>query len=293
MLADRTRRRASSAATSTRQRAAVQQLSRTRTRSRRQAVGTGTLTFTDANNGSFTYTVNGTTQTKPLARYDLGTGPQPICTYSAVTPNFASATNYQDLWWVANGAESGWGINFAHQGNTIFATWYTYDGNGTPIWLSVLATVRADRQRLHGHALPHVGAHVQCVRQPASGRRRRWESRALAFADGNHATFGYTTNGAGRTAGVEPEQAGHALSVRGHGRNALSLTSKEAAMDAIDDAGYRRDAAPARNRRRERRAPASGRTPGARAARPSHRSIRPSGTTLARCGSPTRPISRR
>ena len=25
-------------------------------------------------------------------------------------------------------AESGWGINFAHQGDVVFATWFTYDG---------------------------------------------------------------------------------------------------------------------------------------------------------------------
>lgn len=32
------------------------------------------------------------------------------------------------------GAESGWGVNFTHQGDTIFATWFTYD-DGTPLWL--------------------------------------------------------------------------------------------------------------------------------------------------------------
>ncbi len=76
-------------------------------------VGNGTLTFSDANNGTFHYELNAGTggspvlvsQTKAIARYDLGTGAQPTCTYSATTPNFAAATNYQDLWWVANGAE--------------------------------------------------------------------------------------------------------------------------------------------------------------------------------------------
>jgi hypothetical protein len=31
-------------------------------------VGAATLSFADGNNGSFMYTVNGTTQTKPIAR---------------------------------------------------------------------------------------------------------------------------------------------------------------------------------------------------------------------------------
>ncbi len=43
------------------------------------------------------------------------------------------ATNYQGLWW--NPQESGWGINFAHQGDIIFATWFTYDTQGKPWWL--------------------------------------------------------------------------------------------------------------------------------------------------------------
>jgi hypothetical protein len=42
-------------------------------------------------------------------------------------------TNYTDLWWNAN--ESGWGINVNHQGNTLFATLFTYDTVGAPMWL--------------------------------------------------------------------------------------------------------------------------------------------------------------
>ena len=44
-----------------------------------------------------------------------------------IPADFAAATNYQDLWWVANGAESGWGVNLAHQGDNLFASWFTYD----------------------------------------------------------------------------------------------------------------------------------------------------------------------
>jgi serine protease len=159
-----------------------------------RAVGNGTLAFSDVNSGSFTYTVNSITQTKPLARYDLGTGPAPVCTYSAVTPDFSGATNYQDLWWVANGAESGWGINFAHQGNAIFATWYTYDAANAPVWLTVLATNSGGTYAgtLYRSAGPTFSAYDSS----------RWTTTpvgtaSLVFADGNHATFSYATNGQG------------------------------------------------------------------------------------------------
>ena len=41
--------------------------------------------------------------------------------------------NYTALWW--NAAESGWGINVNHQGNIVFATLFTYNTNGSPVWL--------------------------------------------------------------------------------------------------------------------------------------------------------------
>lgn len=44
--------------------------------------------------------------------------------------------SYQGLWWNAPaGSQSGWGINLAHQGGILFATWFTYDADGTGMWL--------------------------------------------------------------------------------------------------------------------------------------------------------------
>ena len=43
-------------------------------------------------------------------------------------------TNLTALWW-AGEAESGWGLNVNHQGNIIFATLFTYDDDGAPMWL--------------------------------------------------------------------------------------------------------------------------------------------------------------
>src|SRR6185437_3085250 len=49
--------------------------------------------------------------------------------------------NYQGLWWASPaGSESGWGLNVAHQGNVLFATWFTYDASGKALWLSMTAT---------------------------------------------------------------------------------------------------------------------------------------------------------
>ena len=155
------------------------------------AVGTGTLTFADADNGTFAYNVNGVAQTKAIARFDLVTGPQPVCVYSTTTPNYAIAANYQDLWWVPNGAESGWGINFAHQGDTIFATWYTYGIDDNPLWLSVLARRQGTSNVYSGAIYQTSGPRFDSydatkLKENSVGERE--DSRA----DGNHATFTYS-----------------------------------------------------------------------------------------------------
>lgn len=48
----------------------------------------------------------------------------------------APLNNYTDLWWNPN--ESGWGLNVTqHSSSVIFATWFTYDEDGTPAWYVV------------------------------------------------------------------------------------------------------------------------------------------------------------
>ncbi len=165
-------------------------------------VGSGTLTFSDANNGTFAYTVNGISQTKNITRQVFG--PLPTCTSGAV--NLAAATNYQDLWWAAPArSESGWGINFTHQGDTIFATWFTYDLDGTPMWLAVTApksapgTYTGALYRTTGPAFNAVPFNPASVVPTAVG------TATLSFTDGNTGTFAYTVNGVSQTKAVTRE----------------------------------------------------------------------------------------
>src|SRR5207253_2246337 len=82
-------------------------------------------------------------QIKSLTRQVFG--PLPTCVYRT-QPDFAAAANYQDLWWASPaGSESGWGVNLTHQGDTIFATWFTYDHDRTPMWLVATAPKIAPR----------------------------------------------------------------------------------------------------------------------------------------------------
>lgn len=60
--------------------------------------------------------------------------------YSVTLETYDVGQNYTDIWW--NAAESGWGVNVNHQGNTLFATLFTYDTDGTPMWLVMSGGVK-------------------------------------------------------------------------------------------------------------------------------------------------------
>ena len=91
-------------------------------------VGTMTLAFPTTFSGTLTYTVDGARVTKSINRQLFST--QATCTWSGFDRSYA--TNFQDLWW--NPYESGWGLNIAHQGSTLFATLFTYARDGTATW---------------------------------------------------------------------------------------------------------------------------------------------------------------
>jgi len=167
------------------------------------AVGTGKLTFSDADNGTFAYTVNGITQAKAITREVFG--PVPVCRFGTQA-DLRTATNYQDLWWNSPpGSESGWGLNITHQGNILFITWFTYDLDGTPLWLS--ATVQQTAPMTYSGALNRTfgPAFNATPWNPAFVTVSSVGSATLTFADGNHATFAYTVNGVSQSKQITRE----------------------------------------------------------------------------------------
>ncbi len=166
----------------------------------RAAVGSGTLTFDDAGNATFAYTVHGSEHVKAITRQVFGT--LPTCTFGA-EPNPAAATNYQDLWWNAPaGSESGWGVNLTHQGDVIFAVWFTYDSDGAPLWLSVTAPLTGPRTYA-GTLYRTTGPPFNAVPfDPTAVVRTPVGSASFAFSDGNNATFSYSVDGIFQTRSI-------------------------------------------------------------------------------------------
>jgi hypothetical protein len=154
-------------------------------------LGLGSLYFSDANNGTFTYMTGGITQTKHITREVFG--PLPVC--ATATASLSVASNYQDLWWAAPaGTESGWGVNLTQQGTTIFATWFTYDGNHNPLWYSVTATPTTPNT-FSGMLYRTTGPAFNAVPfDPSMVQRIPVGTATFSFADGNNGTFAYQVN---------------------------------------------------------------------------------------------------
>src|SRR6266567_1596761 len=169
------------------------------------SVGIGTLTFSDANHGMFSYTVKGVPQIKAITRQVFGS--LPTCFFSA-SNNLAASANYTDLWWAAPaGSESGWGVNFSHQGDTTFATWFTFDHDHTPMWLIVTAQKSApgiytgDLFRTTGGP-PFNAVPFPAIGSPGGATFRKVGTATITFSDGNNAQFAYTVDGIAQTKAI-------------------------------------------------------------------------------------------
>ena len=155
------------------------------------AVGLATLSFTDAANGTFTYTVNGVTQMKPITRL-VYSSPVPGCDFNTSV----ASTAYQDIWWAPGGVESGWGVNLTHQGDILFATWFTYGSDRKGMWIIMSNgaktgpnTFAGGLYRTRGPAFNAASWDATKVEVTPAG------SATFAFSDANNGTFAYTLDG--------------------------------------------------------------------------------------------------
>ena len=158
-------------------------------------VGTMTATFADTGHATIAYTVNGVAQTKTIVPQAFGA--LATCVWGA-QDNLALATNYQDLWW--NPQESGWGVNFTHQGDVIFATWFTYDGQGKPWWL--IAVLAKSAAGVYAGPVSTVGGPPFDSVPWGAVAEAEIGSASVTFSSGNAATFAYTVNGTTQTKSI-------------------------------------------------------------------------------------------
>jgi hypothetical protein len=168
------------------------------------SVGTVTLSFTDGNNGSFSYTLNGVSQSKPIVRQVFSTAP--TCA-AGTTP---SSSNFQDLWYASPAeSERGWGLNITHQGIIIFLTWFTYDSNGLGMWIVGPRMEQITGNTYHGNLYRTTGPAFSANPWSPSGVVAIPVGNAsFNFTSATTATFNYTVNGINQTKNITRQSFG-------------------------------------------------------------------------------------
>ena len=155
-------------------------------------VGTMTVAFA-GDSASLAYDVDGAIVNKTLRKQVFGSTRAPRC--QPWDGSHAGRGSMQDLWW--NAAESGWGINFAQQGDTIFATLFTYDANGRPMWYVMSDGRRQADGSFAGELYRTSGPAFNAApfTPLAPGRIVKVGEMQVRFADGESGTLTYSVDG--------------------------------------------------------------------------------------------------
>lgn len=163
-------------------------------------VGMGTFQFKGADSGVFAYTVGDHSSAKDISRMAFASS-MPTCAIGG-SAKASGPVNYQDLWWRAD--ESGWGVNIAHQGDTLFATWYTYDDSGKGVWMVMSNVTRGADGRYAGKVYRATGPAFDASSWDASKvRLMEVGDASFAFGDASSGTFTYSVDGVSRAKAIQ------------------------------------------------------------------------------------------
>jgi hypothetical protein len=165
--------------------------------------------FADASNGTFRYEFGASSpfpaslsKTKPITR-QIFDARVPVC---SPVPASGDRT-YQDLWWASPpGSESGWGVNLTHQGDILFATWFTYDANGNGMWIVGSRLAKSAPGVYTGPLYRTQGATFASSPWPASVTITQVGTGTFTFADFEHGSFAYTVDGKSQTKAIVRQQ---------------------------------------------------------------------------------------
>jgi hypothetical protein len=143
-------------------------------------VGMATFLFKSRTSGVFAYTVGNVSQAKNISLMAFASGTHECALGGAKAAG--APENYQDLWW--NPFDSGWGVNIAHQADTLFATYYTYDANGKGEWYVMPNTVKYDAgAQFTGYTGPMVRATGPAFDSPS------WDASKVKLSDLGSVSF--------------------------------------------------------------------------------------------------------
>ena len=118
------------------------------------------------------------------------------------TVSLPTPLNFQALWYKSPAeSESGWGVNIAHQGDIFFVTWFTYDTDGSQMWLVGPAVTRTTGNTYSGALYRTTGPAFNSVPFGAINFVAVGTA-TFNFTDANTGTFAYNVNGVTQTKAI-------------------------------------------------------------------------------------------
>lgn len=102
-------------------------------------------------------------------------------------------SSYQDMW--SQPDAPGWGVNITQHDATLFATWYTYDASGTPLWLVLPGGVWTDGTTYSGTLYGVSGSGSGLSFTPGKVEATPVGMAEFHFTDADHARLNYSYQG--------------------------------------------------------------------------------------------------
>jgi lysyl endopeptidase len=164
-------------------------------------VGSATLDFAppdlQAGWAKFSGTIGGTSWSKAITRQPFG----------SAAPDWG--TDFTDIWW--NSAESGWGLTLSQHGNNVFGVLFTYDCDGSPLFVVLPGVTFQSPSAFSGTLYTTssgAGWWGSPSFDPAGVTVTPVGTSSIAF-NGRNGQFSYTINGSSRSRPVGQQPFGN------------------------------------------------------------------------------------
>jgi len=104
---------------------------------------------------------------------------------------------------LARAIRIGLGVNITHQGNILFATWFTYDASGKGLWIVMSRGDRTGNGTYSGELFTLTGPAFSATPwDKTQVRSTKVGTGTFAFSDASNGTFTYTVNGITQTKAI-------------------------------------------------------------------------------------------
>lgn len=161
-------------------------------------------------------------------------------TGTVVLPASTPTHNVQGLWWHdPDNTEGGWGVNLVQQGTSLFMSWFTYDTDGSNLWLYMDNAARSGTQvNTYSGPLYRATGSSLAAYDPTRFHADPVGTATFTFTDSGHGTFQYTVNGISQSKAIKRYVFGTLPTCDQSGAAATNFTDLWWKSPAASEAGW-------------------------------------------------------